>query len=460
MARKKTTPEDELPETSGQETQETQESQQAVEDMPQELPDDSGETQTEETPVPEDTPPQECPSEKSTQDSAALELPVTEPTFTIPDVSLEDGEPFPEEGVLSADPDPVQDESPTAEYILADSAAAPPNAESEPEEPPVIPYGEEPEESAPSSDPSAPQEPAPLTPGEERRAFYQTDFHGLDRGLSPEQQQEWNSIYASYRGRSILSGTVVGVDLHAVYVRDKDTGERVRQEMYCAIVIPYRVRILIPETEMWAAGEVRPGFVMRNIVGAKLDMVILHVDREGGFAIGSRRMALRSRRYYFTNRPNLNHPGARVKCSFLAVGPRRSLVTCHGYDMNLTQREIRYTAIPDLRDVYHPGDELDCIVKEFDPEHNHLLVSIKETESNPFEGAELRHPIGSRRQAVIAGKYAGGVFCNLPDGAVCMCSYSSHYEDGEFAVGDTVILVIQRFVMEKKQIYGKIVAKW
>ena len=27
--------------------------------------------------------------------------------------------------------------------------------------------------------------------------------------------------------------------------------------------------------------------------------------------------------------------------------------------------------------------------------------------------------IGSRRQAMIAGKY-GGVFCNLPDGTVCM----------------------------------------
>ena len=26
----------------------------------------------------------------------------------------------------------------------------------------------------------------------------------------------------------------------------------------------------------------------------------------------------------------------------------------------------------------------------------------------------------------IAGKYAGGVFCNLPDGAIVMCRYSFH----------------------------------
>ena len=54
---------------------------------------------------------------------------------------------------------------------------------------------------------TAPQEPFP-----ERRSFYQLDFNELDRDLSPEERQEWNSIYASYRSRSVLSGTIVGVD--------------------------------------------------------------------------------------------------------------------------------------------------------------------------------------------------------------------------------------------------------
>ena len=60
-----------------------------------------------------------------------------------------------------------------------------------------------------------------------------------------------------------------------------------------------------------------------------------------------------------------------------------------------------------------------------------------------------RHPIGSRRQAMIAGK-CGGVFCN----------YSYQHEDSDFLVGDTVILVVQRYAEEKKQMYGKILSKW
>ena len=143
----------------------------------------------------------------------------------------------------------------------------------------------------------------------------------------------------------------------------------------------------------------------------------------------------------------------------MSVGPRRALIESYGHDLNLTQRELRYTAIPDLRDEYHPGQELECVVKVYDPDTDRLEISVKETESNPYEGAEQRHPVGSRRQAMIAGKY-GGVFCNMVDGTVCMCNYSYQHDDSDFAVGDTVILVVQRFDEEKKQMHGKILSKW
>ena len=297
------------------------------------------------------------------------------------------------------------------------------------------------------------------TPGEERRAFYNLDFNELDRDLSPEQRQEWNSIYASYRGRNAMSGTIVGVDQHRLRVRDRKTGAMTSQQLYCAIVIPFRVRILIPETEMWMKGEERPGFVLRNMPGAKIDFVIIHVDREAGFAVGSRRLAMPSRRYYFSMQPNLNAPGSRVSCDVLVVGPRRCLVSCYGYDVDLSQRELSYTAIPDLREVYHSGQALDCIVKTYDVEDNRLSISVKETIPNPYDGAAFRHPVQSHRQGVIAGKYGGGVFCNLPDGVTVMCSYSFHYDDSAFRSGDRVMLIIQHYDDKKKQIYGKIVAK-
>ena len=292
-------------------------------------------------------------------------------------------------------------------------------------------------------------------------SFFDLNYNVLDRNLSPEERQEWNSIYASYRSRSILTGAIIGVDEHTFAIRNRDTGITERKTVQCAIVISYRVKVLIPETDLWfSPAEARPGFVLRNMVGATVDYVILQVDREGGVAIGSRRMAMGARRYQLSRLTGLHRPDALTKCRLLSVGPRRCLAECHGYDIGLTQREMRYTAIPDMRTEYHPGQELDCRIKHYDPEKGELWISVKEVHPHPFEGAQLRHPIGSRRQAVIAGKYAGGVFCNLPDGTVCMSLYSARHDDADFKVGDNVIIVIRQYDNAKKQIYGKIVSKW
>jgi ribosomal protein S1 len=294
----------------------------------------------------------------------------------------------------------------------------------------------------------------------ERKKFYALKFNELDRYLTVEERQEWNSIYASYRGRSSLSGMIVGNDVYSGRFWNREARKNEVETKLCAVVIPYRVPILIPADELWMTDMDRPDYVLQGMAGAKIDFIITRVEREDGYAVASRRLASRAKRYYFSQRPALHRENARIKCKVLAVGPRRCLVDCYGHDIDLTQRELRYTAIPNLKTEYHPGKELDCIVKSYKPEQEELVISVKETETNPFDGANIRHPVGSRRMATIAGKYGGGVFCNLPDGTVCMCNYSYQHTDAEFMMGDTVILVVQNFDMEKKQMYGKIISRW
>lgn len=77
------------------------------------------------------------------------------------------------------------------------------------------------------------------------------------------------------------------MDPLSVYVWNPKTEQREKKTMYCAIVVPYRVRIVIPASEMWEEGEERPDYVLQNMVGATVDLIIIKVEREGGFAIGS-----------------------------------------------------------------------------------------------------------------------------------------------------------------------------
>ena len=129
---------------------------------------------------------------------------------------------------------------------------------------------------------------APAPEKTDRQAFFNLNFNALDRGLTAEERQEWNSIYASYRGRSALTGKIIGVDPLSISVRNRQTGALDRQTMYCAVVVPYRVRIVIPASEMWEDGQERPDFVLQNMVGASIDFIVTKVDRESGFAVASR----------------------------------------------------------------------------------------------------------------------------------------------------------------------------
>ena len=366
-------------------------------------------------------------------DDGLEDWPPMEPPYAAPDgdspMDAPDGEP----------PVDVPEPGPTGDTPMEDA-------------PPAV------ADDAPMPEPTPDGDAPPAPPLTDRQSFFALDFRELDRGLSQEERQAWNSIYASFRGHSALSGTVIGADPHSMNVRNRETGQVERRTMYCVVVLVYRVPVYIPATEMWM-GETRPDYVLQNMMGASIDFIITKVDREGGYAIASRRQAARAQRYFFAHRPDLCAEGSRVKCRLLAVGPRRCLAECYGHDIDLTQRELSYTAIADLRTEYHPGDELDCIVKSYDAARRDLLISVKETETNPFEGAEQRHPVGSRRYAVIAGKYGGGVFCNLPDGTVCMCNYSYQHEDSDFQSGDHVTLVVQRFERDKRQMYGKIMSK-
>ena len=115
-----------------------------------------------------------------------------------------------------AEPEVLQEETMQTESTQAEETAAAerPVLEPQVEEPaitePVQPYGEE--EASVAEEKSEPSEP-------EKKSFYDLDFRALDQDLSPEQRQEWNTIYASFRSRSVMRGTIIGVDPHSMTVR-------------------------------------------------------------------------------------------------------------------------------------------------------------------------------------------------------------------------------------------------
>ena len=289
--------------------------------------------------------------------------------------------------------------------------------------------------------------------------FNDLDMRDLDKDLSEEQQKEWNAIYASYRSGSLLTGRVIGIDTTTINVRNDISGKAERKTISCLVVISYRVKVLIPEQEVWFDDfSRRPTHVLRSMAGAVIDYVITGIDRENDCCTASRKLAMDIRRRTFLKlEPRI---GKKVQTGILAVGATHLLATCHGFDMTLSQRDLSYGMIDDLRNKYHPGEQKMAMLKSFDKEKSILRISVKEAEPHPFDGVEVRHPLNSRRASVISGKYKGGVFCKLEENLDCLCTYTMYQKDEDFDIGTQVIVVITKYDYPRKLVYGKIVAKW
>ena len=149
-----------------------------------------------------------------------------------------------------------------------------------------------------------------------------------------------------------------------------------------------------------------------------------------------------------------------MPCRVLTVGPNRCLLECGGRDLTLGYRDMLYASCPDLRERFRPGDQLECILKEYSRRSGAFAVSVKESQPHPFIGVTVRHPLGSRRQATISGKYGGGVFCTMADDTTCLCLYTALHTDRDFQIGDEVLLVVSKYDYEQCLIYGRILSKW
>ena len=289
--------------------------------------------------------------------------------------------------------------------------------------------------------------------------FKDLNLKELDKNLTEPERAEWQSIYASYRSGSVMYGNVVGVDMHEFKLRPTSEEEEFeKRTMRCLIVIPYLVKIIIPEHEVFIGDRSTEYHMMHSMCGARVSYVITHIDREEGFAIASRKLSLEKIKRASIRR--MGKAGDVVDVDVLAVGQNLCTVTYNGYDITVPQRDVSYGRIEDLRAEMLPGDVRKALITEYNVDEKVLKLTLKGATAHPFDGIEIRHPLGSTRLAKLVGKYAGGVFCRLYDGVTTiLCSYLSMQYDGDFHEGDIVEVIINKYNYDTKQVYGKILRK-
>ena len=208
------------------------------------------------------------------------------------------------------------------------------------------------------------------------------------------------TLYSSKENLKILSGTICALEV------ERDGNKKVD----CAIVYYNHIKILIPIQEMNIVQERK---YLRNMLGAKIDFIVLEIDELRECAVASRKKAMEIKQKIEFDK---HYEGDSVKATIISVGIKHIKVNCLGIDLNLRIDDLAYGYIEDVNEFYSVGDVIPVKILEIDKDKMTLKVSAKELMEDPYKNIRIYFTEGGEYIGKITGYAPNGVYIKLMQG--------------------------------------------
>lgn len=275
---------------------------------------------------------------------------------------------------------------------------------------------------------------------------------------SDKAMNDLMDLIGSLRSKRILNGTIQGVETSA------GTGEP------RAVIYYGGFKVLIPSTEAVnppkdfrdrSKNEIYR-YLLTKRLGAEVDFLVKGFDQDSGIVAASRKeaMAMKRRQYYFSKDRegnNLLYEDCTAEARVISVIRAGAFVELFGVETYISARELSYQRLIDATTEFHPGQRV--LVKilaldKSDPENIRVRLSVKQTQTNPYDSALLKYAIGSHYVGTVSVMNPNGVFVSLEGGVDCLCQYPRR---GVPVRGSRVTVRILHINEDNKRIFGEII---
>ena len=250
-------------------------------------------------------------------------------------------------------------------------------------------------------------------------------------------------LIRSKEEKKILTGKISGIE---------DEYYKLKNETIpCAIVWYDDVKILIPSTHL-GINKINKS-IIRGMIGAEIDFIIIELDTISNIAIASRKDAMQMRADLELPKLKINDT---VKVRILAVGIKHILVELYGKEIIIKADNLQHTYILNCKDLYSPGEYLKVRIKNIDIEKNLFELSAKDFIENPYKNI--------RKYITEGGEYIGKVIAfpknnsgiivqlNLTN-ITCLIRVPARFNNYPHYL-DNVLVRITEIKVQKKLIYG------
>ncbi len=253
-------------------------------------------------------------------------------------------------------------------------------------------------------------------------------------------------LIRSKEEKRILTGKISGIE---------DEYYKIKNEIIpCAIVWYEDTKVLIPATHL-GISKINKSMI-RGMLGAEIDFIVIDIDTISNIAIASRRDAMQLRAELELPKLKVNDA---VRVRILAVGIKHILVELYGKEVIIKAENLQHTYIVNCKDYYIPGQYLKVRIKDIDIQKNIFELSAKDFISNPY--TNIRKYItedGEYTGKVIAfPKNNSGVIVQLDKTNItCLVRVPARFNSYPHYF-DNVLIKITEIKENKKMIYGYLV---
>ena len=250
-------------------------------------------------------------------------------------------------------------------------------------------------------------------------------------------------LLRSKEEKRILTGKISGIEDE--YYKYK--GEYIS----CAVIWFNEYKVLIPSTHLGITKLNKS--MIRGMLGAEIDFIIIEIDTISNIAIASRKAAMELRSELELSKLKCNDT---AKVRILAVGIKHILVELYGKEVVIKADNLQHTYILNCKDLYSPGGYLKVRIKNIDAQNNVFELSAKDFIINPY--TNIRKYItenGEYTGKVIAfPKKNSGIIVQLDTTNItCLVRVPARFNNYPHFL-DNVLIRITEIKEYKKLIYG------
>lgn len=182
----------------------------------------------------------------------------------------------------------------------------------------------------------------------------------------------FKELLRSKEEKRILTGKITGIEDEYYKLKNEN--------IPCAIVWYGEIKILIPVTHLGTSKQTKS--MLRGMLGAEIDFIIIELDETSNIAIASRKDAMQLRSKIEIPKLKVND---NIRVRIIAVGVKHIIVEMYGKEVIIKADSLQHTYIVNCKDIYIPGEYLKVKIRTLDITNNIFELDAKCFLENPYK---------------------------------------------------------------------------